>query len=100
MDNYWIKNGIKESLFYMNKIYSLSKDNDFDISVAVYPWPSQILFDEDTGQEQVDIWSKFCEGKCKYFLNYIDSLALETDFVFYNFYLRIELFLVRWARLL
>ena len=73
LDNYWIKNGIKESLFYMNKIYSLSKNNDFDISVAVYPWPSQILFDEDTGQEQVDIWSKFCEGKCKYFLNYIED---------------------------
>ncbi len=73
-DDPWINNGIKESKIYLNKIFELSKKNNFKLSLAVYPWPAQILFDEDTGRKKFgNIWKNFCIEKCEYFINYLDK---------------------------
>jgi len=73
-DEPWISNGILESKIYLNKIYELSKENNFKLSLAIYPWPAQILFDDDTGRKKFgNIWKNFCIEKCEHFVNFLDK---------------------------
>lgn len=73
-DALWISNGIKESKIYLNKIFELSEENNFKLSLSIYPWPAQILFDEDTGRKKFgNIWKNFCIEKCEHFINFLDK---------------------------
>lgn len=73
----WINNGIEEARTYLDKIFELSKKGDFKISIAIYPWPAQIMFDEDTGREKFGrLWKEYCDGKCEYFLNYLEKFHI------------------------
>ena len=72
-DKRWIEFGKKESLKYIDEIYKLGKKNNFTISLAVYPWPSQILYDNDTARKTLgQFWRDYCDNKCKYFINYLE----------------------------
>ena len=48
-DQIWVDKGREDAVFFMNKIFELSKINNFKLSLAVYPWPTNIA-DEDTGE--------------------------------------------------
>lgn len=93
-DTPWIKNGVKDSKIYLDKIFDLSKSNNFKISLAVYPWPAQIMFDEDTGRNKFGkVWEEYCLGKCEYFINFLEEFhILKTQLgnieVKKNFYLK------------
>lgn len=52
----------------MNKLYDLLKKNNISLSIAVYPWPSTIFFDQNENL-QVEIWRDYCLNKCKKFYN-------------------------------
>ncbi len=72
-DKKWIEFGKSESLKYINEIYKLGKKNNFTISLAIYPWPSQILYDTDTARKTLgQFWRDYCDNKCKYFINYLE----------------------------
>ena len=64
-----VKEGIKNSLLYMKKLHKLLEENEIKLSVAVYPWPGQLLHDQENSL-QVKIWKKFCENRCSRFINY------------------------------
>ena len=72
-DQIWVDKGREDAVFFMNKIFELSKINNFKLSLAVYPWPAQILHDEDTGRTELgEFWESYCIKKCENFLNYLD----------------------------
>ena len=54
----------------MKNLAHFLKENNIDLTIAVYPWPAQLKFDE-ADNKQVKIWKKFCENKCKVFLNFM-----------------------------
>ena len=72
-DQIWIDKGKEDAAFFMNKIFELSKINNFKLSLAVYPWPAQILHDKDTGRTELGkFWENYCKNKCESFINYLD----------------------------
>ena len=72
-DQIWVDKGKKDAVFFMDKIFELSKINNFKLSLAVYPWPAQILHDKDTGRTELGkFWENYCKNKCESFINYLD----------------------------
>ncbi len=67
--NYDVEYGIESSLEYMNKLYDFLNQNNIKLSIAIYPWPNQLIYDR-ADSVQVKIWEDFCKSKCKNFLNY------------------------------
>ena len=67
-----VEGAIKKTISQMNELYKLTEQNGIKLSVAVYPWPAQILFDVENSR-QVKIWKKFCENKCEFFINSFPS---------------------------
>ena len=53
----------------MNELYKLLKKNNIKLSLAVYPWPQQIKYDNENSKH-VEMWKKFCLGKCFKFINF------------------------------
>ena len=60
--------GIQLMEKYMNKIFYLANKNNFKITVAVYPRPTQIWY-EDVDSIQVSFWKKWTEEKNISFIN-------------------------------
>jgi hypothetical protein len=67
-----VRGGIEQSLKAMTKLSDLLKDKGINLSVGVYPWPSQLLYDT-VNSEQVRIWENFCKTRCVRFYNSFDS---------------------------
>ena len=63
-----VSGSIKKSIAMMEKLYEVCKKNNIKLSVGVYPWPSQILYDVEESK-QVKIWRDFCVNKCANFYN-------------------------------
>ena len=63
-----VEGAIDKSVAMMEKVYDLCKANNIQLSIAVYPWPGQILYDVEESR-QVKIWRDFCDGKCQTFYN-------------------------------
>ena len=59
----------------MELLSILLKKNDIELSIAVYPWPSTIIFDNEKNL-QIQVWKKFCEDKCKKFYNLMDPFFI------------------------
>jgi len=66
-----ISGGIDKSLNKMNDLYRLLKKKNIELSIGIYPWPGQILYDSRNSR-QVEIWEEFCKDKCKNFYNLFD----------------------------
>ena len=65
---------IDKSVALLDKIHALCKENNIKLSVGVYPWPGQVLFDPKESK-QVKIWQKFCTDKCTHFYNSFPTLS-------------------------
>ena len=52
----------------MERVATLVKANNATLSVGVYPWPAQLMFDKEDSL-QVQVWEKFCEKHCEVFFN-------------------------------
>ena len=59
-----ITNAIKN----MNDLYLFLESKNIPLSLAVYPWPGQILYDKQESL-QVKIWRDFCISRCKNYIN-------------------------------
>ena len=58
-----------EMIFAMNKLYELLEKNNIKLSLAVYPWPQQLEFN-DENSKHVKMWENFCKKKCTKFINF------------------------------
>ena len=70
--NYDVQLGIKSSIKSMDKLYELLNQNNIKLSVAVYPWVNNLLYDKKNSKA-VKIWENFCKNKCYRFYNYFDD---------------------------
>ena len=83
---------INQALISLNKLQTLLKKNEIKFSLAIYPLPAQILYDEKNNL-QVKIFSEFCKGKCHKFYNLYNPFFDEVEkfgreHVFKNFYIK------------
>jgi hypothetical protein len=70
--------GKKEMVKNMTQLYELLKKNNIKLSVAVYPWPQQLLYDK-VDSLQVEMWRNFCLNKCENFINFFPLFFEEID---------------------
>jgi len=68
-----VDGAIKKTIRVMQALHKLTEQYGIKLSVAVYPWPGQVLFDVENSL-QVQIWKKFCENRCEYFINSFPSI--------------------------
>ena len=73
-----IDGGINKSLIKLNELYTLLNSKNIKLSIGVYPWPGQILFDQ-RNSKQVQIWRDFCKDKCLNFFNMFDFFFDEIE---------------------
>jgi hypothetical protein len=59
-----IEGGISKTLAQMDKLFALASERNIPLSVGVYPWPQQLLYDSEESR-QVQIWRAWCDGKCR-----------------------------------
>ena len=58
-----------EMIYAMSELYKLLEENNIKLSLAVYPWPQQLEFD-NVNSKHVEMWENFCEKKCAKFINF------------------------------
>ena len=74
-----VQSAINKANNEMEKIYNLLSMNNIKLSVVVYPWVSQLLYDQENSL-QVKIWKKFCEFRCNKFVNlFPDFFKLKSE---------------------
>ncbi len=69
--NITVKKMLDKSERYMTSLYNLLKSKNIKLSVGVYPWPGQILWD-DKNNLQSKFWDDFCVNRCDYYFNNFD----------------------------
>lgn len=62
------KKGIQLALEHMGKLSSLLKQHNIKLSVAVYPWPDQIMYG-DVNSRQVTLWKSWASDHDVEFIN-------------------------------
>ena len=82
-DNNELADVLKKSKFNMNKLYELLIKNNIRLSVAVFPWPSTLKYD-NRDNLQVKTWREFCENKCKKFYNLMEPFFEEKNKIGYR----------------
>ena len=68
----------EEMLQTMTELSELLEKNQIKLSLAVYPWPQQLQYD-NRNSKHVKMWKNFCEGKCHKFLNFFPHFFNEKD---------------------
>jgi hypothetical protein len=58
---------VEKSLKLMDEVFELIKKHGGELSIGVYPWPSQIKYDVENSLQAM-IWQDFCRDRCKTFL--------------------------------
>jgi hypothetical protein len=62
-----LEGGIAKEKAKMTLLWQELAQRNIPISVVVYPYPAQVLYDT-VDSRQVRIWRDWCEGKCKRFI--------------------------------
>ncbi len=62
-----VEGGITKEKEKMDLLYQEFAKRNIPVSVVVYPWPAQLIYDK-VDSRQVRIWQEWCQGKCKRFL--------------------------------
>ena len=74
-----VEGSITRALQNMQKLADLLAQHHIALSIAVYPWPASLAFD-DRDSRQVAIWRQFCAvNKCKSFINLFPVFFAEKD---------------------
>jgi hypothetical protein len=68
-----IVGGIAKAIAQMDRLYALASERNIPLSVGVYPWPQQMLYDKEQSR-QVQIWQEWCNGKCRRFFNHFPTM--------------------------
>lgn len=78
-DDYFSEDQINKSMKIMVKIYDLLKSNNIQMSVGIYPWPGQIIHDNENSKV-VRLMKNFCLSRCEYFFNNFPDFFNEIEF--------------------
>jgi len=70
--------GLKKSAFYLNHLYHLLQKNNIALTIAVYPWPIQIV-NNDLHSIQVKYWRKWAQQKNVNFLSYFPCFINQSS---------------------
>ena len=77
---YWspVQSAQKEMIETMNRLYGILSEKNIPLTVVIYPWPQQLEFDR-LNSKHTQMWEKFCESKCKNFINLFPVFFKEQD---------------------
>jgi len=67
--NYDLNKALDLNKIYMTKLYEYLREKNIDLSVAVYPYPNTLIYD-NLNSNYVSLWKNFCLEKCKNFFNF------------------------------
>lgn len=67
-----IEGGIQKAKQQMNRLYDALSSHGIALSVGVYPWPQQLLYDGENSRA-AQIWRDWCAGKCKQFFDHFPA---------------------------
>jgi lysophospholipase L1-like esterase len=67
-----VEGGIRKAEEEMDRFYEFARAHGIAVSVAVYPWPQQLLYDVEESR-QVRIWRDWCQDKCKAFYDHFPA---------------------------
>jgi hypothetical protein len=67
-----VEGGIQKAMQQMDRLYQILSRYGVALSVGVYPWPQQLLYDSENSR-QVKIWREWCAGKCKRFFDHFPA---------------------------
>ena len=67
--NYDLNRALDLNKIYMTKLYEYLKEKNIDLSIAVYPYPNTLIYD-NLNSNYVSLWKNFCLKKCKNFINF------------------------------
>ena len=67
-----VEGGLQKAKQQMDKLHQALSRHGIALSVGVYPWPQQLLYDTENSR-QVQIWRDWCAGKCKRFFNHFPT---------------------------
>lgn len=73
-----VEGGIAKEKRKMDLLYEDLAKRNIPISVVVYPWPAQMIYDKVDSRE-VQIWREWCQGKCKRFVSIFPEFFAEKD---------------------
>ena len=72
------KKPFDQNVFYLKKISNLLKVKNIKFSLAIYPWPGNILYNNDIDDYQ-NYWENFCKDKCVFFINHFQDFDALKD---------------------
>lgn len=67
-----IDGAIGKAEHQMDRLYELLSAHGVALSVGVYPWPQQLLYDSENSL-QARIWREWCAHKCKRFFDHFPA---------------------------
>jgi hypothetical protein len=73
-----VEGGIRKAERQMDRLYDFLKARGIALSVGVYPWPHQLLYDVEDSR-QVRIWRDWCVGRCKAFYDHFSAFFRYKD---------------------
>ena len=73
-----INEGHKIMINQMTKLHQILINKNIKMSLAVYPWPHQLEYD-NINSLHVKIWKDFCETRCTNFINYFPYFFNEVN---------------------
>jgi hypothetical protein len=62
-----VEGGLAKEKHKMDLLYEELAKRNIPITVVVYPWPAQVIYDK-VDSRHVQIWREWCQGKCKRFV--------------------------------
>jgi hypothetical protein len=68
-----IEGGIDKAKTQMDRLFALASEHNIPLSVGVYPWAQQLLYDTEESR-QVTIWRDWCKDKCRRFFNHFPTI--------------------------
>jgi hypothetical protein len=73
-----VEGGIAKEKRKMDLLYEDLAKRDIPVSVVVYPWPAQMIYDNIDSRE-VQIWRDWCKDKCRRFITVFPEFFAEKD---------------------
>ena len=71
------KEGLQKALSRMNQLYILLTRHDIELTLAIYPWPDQII-NHDSDSLQVRAWSNWAQRHSVTFFNFF-PVFMQSD---------------------
>ena len=68
-NNFELQEAQKLLINRMDLVHSLLKENNIEMSLAVYPWPGTLYYDK-ADNIYFKMWEEFCYKKCKHFFDF------------------------------